>query len=93
MPSESVNVPNGRSADGVSMAPVELLRVPVEEIAVGTVQPVRETDVASRILAKVTEVNIKAGQTVNEGDVLMRLDDTDLRSRRAMADRRGPRAA
>lgn len=85
VPSESADVPEGRSVDGVSVAPVELLRVPVEEIAVGTVRPVRETDVATKILAKVTEVNIKAGQTVNEGDVLIRLDDTDLRSRRAQA--------
>ncbi len=36
---------------------------------------------ASKILARVEEVRIKAGQEVNEGDVLVVLDSTNLKAR------------
>jgi RND family efflux transporter MFP subunit len=75
----------GRPLEGRPIAQAELIRVPVEETAVGSVRPVRETGVAPKILAKVIEVNITAGQTVKQGDVLARLDDSDLRSRRDQA--------
>ena len=40
-----------------------------------------ETTIASKLLARVVEVNLKAGQSVHAGDVLVRLDDTDLRAK------------
>jgi RND family efflux transporter MFP subunit len=61
--------------------PVTLAKVPMSESAVGTIRAVHETAVASRILARVMEVNLKAGQAVRAGDVLVRLDDVDLRAR------------
>jgi RND family efflux transporter MFP subunit len=42
---------------------------------------VHEAAVAAKLLARVTEGHVKAGQTVNQGDVLVRLDDADLRAR------------
>ena len=42
---------------------------------------VHETAIASRILARVLEVNLKAGQAVKKDQVLLRLDDADLRAR------------
>jgi len=67
-----------------------VVRLPVTESAVGTIQALHETTVASRILARVVEINLRAGQVVKVGDVLIRLDDTDLRARlqeaRAAAD-------
>lgn len=54
---------------------------PRVETAVGTIQPVRRVELASRILARIIEVNLAAGQRVAEGDVLIRLDDTDLTAR------------
>jgi RND family efflux transporter MFP subunit len=56
--------------------------LPVEESAVGTVQPVHRVEVASRLLARALEVNVVAGQRVAAGEVLVRLDDTDLIARR-----------
>ncbi len=58
---------------------------PLEETAIGTIQPVHRAEVASRLLARVVEVNVVAGQAVRKGDVLVRLEDTDLRSRVAQA--------
>jgi membrane fusion protein, multidrug efflux system len=58
-----------------------LLRLPMVESAVGTIRAVHETSVGSKLLARVVDVNLKAGQKVRAGDVLVRLDDTDLKAK------------
>jgi RND family efflux transporter MFP subunit len=63
------------------IVPVRLIKLPLTESAVGTVQAVHETTIASKLLSRVTEMNIKAGQAVKKNDVLMRLDETDLRAK------------
>jgi RND family efflux transporter MFP subunit len=60
---------------------VQSIRLPVVESAVGTIRAVHETTIGSKLLARIIEVNLKAGQKVREGDVLVRLDDTDLRAK------------
>lgn len=68
-----------RSSDvNGNVEPVRLVRLPLYESAVGTVRAVHETTIGSKLLARVMEVNLKAGQKVRTGDVLVRLDDTDL---------------
>jgi RND family efflux transporter MFP subunit len=64
-----------------NVAKVRLIRLPVYESAVGTIRSVHETTIASKLLARVIEVNLKAGQGVRAGDVLVRLDNTDLAAR------------
>ncbi len=63
------------------IASVQLVRLPLSESAVGTIRAVHETTIGSKLLARVTEVNLKAGQKVKAGDVLLRLDDADLRAK------------
>ena len=71
-----------RSADVKgNVEPVRLVRLPLYESAVGTVRAVHETSIGSRLLASVMEINLKAGQNVRTGDVLVRLDDTDLKAK------------
>jgi len=69
---------------------VQSREIPRVETAVGTVRAVHETAIASKILAKVVEVAVIAGQKVTTGEILMKLDDEDLRARlkqaRASAD-------
>jgi len=65
-----------------SVAEVRLARLPVVETAVGTIRPVHETTIGSKLLSRVVEANLKSGQAVKVGDVLVRLDDTDLQARR-----------
>ena len=79
-PSESEGQAHG------ALAPVRLVRRSMVETAVGTIRPVHETAIGARLLARVVEVNLKAGQAVNAGDVLVRLDDVDLRARRRQAE-------
>ena len=70
------------SARVIEITPVTLPRT---ETAVGTIQPVHRVEIASRILARVLEVNVTAGQSVAKGDILARLEDTDLKSRLSQA--------
>lgn len=70
-----------RLAAGQSVVEARLIKAPVIESAVGTIRAVRETAVAAKILARVTEVHVQAGQKVAAGDVLVRLDDRDLKAR------------
>jgi RND family efflux transporter MFP subunit len=60
---------------------VRQIRVPRIESAVGTIRAVHETTIGSKLLARVIEVQLKAGQKVREGDVLVRLDDADLQAK------------
>jgi RND family efflux transporter MFP subunit len=74
------------SMAGLATAEVRLVRRPRYETAVGTVRAVHEAAVASRLLAKVVEVKVQAGQSVTRDEVLIRLDDSDLQSRLKQAD-------
>jgi membrane fusion protein (multidrug efflux system) len=69
------------------IAEVELRTVPRITRAVGTIRAVHETAVGSRLLAHVKKVHVVAGQAVEEGDVLIELDQADIeaRQRRAQA--------
>jgi RND family efflux transporter MFP subunit len=65
-----------------SVAEARLVLLPLIETAVGTIRPVHETRIGAKLLARVVEVNLKAGQVVEAGDVLLRLDDMDLQAKR-----------
>ncbi|MFO0866187.1 MAG: efflux RND transporter periplasmic adaptor subunit [Gemmataceae bacterium] len=76
--------PHGRAKvdpTSLNLAEIRSIRRPRYETAVGTIRAVHEAGVASRVLARVVEVNVKAGQPVQQGDVLFRLDDADLQAR------------
>lgn len=60
---------------------VRLVRRPRVETAIGTVRAVHEAAVAAKILARVVDVKVKAGQTVQQGELLVQLDDADLQAR------------
>ncbi len=62
-------------------ATVRRVSLPQTEEAVGTVRAVNEMVVTPRVAARITELNLAAGQRVTKGDVLVRLDDRDLKAR------------
>jgi RND family efflux transporter MFP subunit len=66
---------------GAAMFAVQKVRVTDTETASGQVTPVHEANVAAQIMEKITEINVKPGQVVKKGDVLVRLDDKVLQSR------------
>jgi len=56
-------------------------RVPAVEEAVGTVRSRRRVEVAAQVVARIVEVRVDAGDVAAKGDVLVRLDDRELRAR------------
>ncbi|MCK6555834.1 efflux RND transporter periplasmic adaptor subunit [Candidatus Binatia bacterium] len=78
----------GFGAVAVPTAPADAIKativeesVPVVEEAAGTVQAERKTGVSARILAAIREIAVRAGDQVEKGAVLIRLDDRDLQAR------------
>lgn len=59
----------------------QAITVPTTQVAVGTVQALREAEISAKILARIKAMRVRAGQTVKRGDVLVELDATDLQSR------------
>jgi RND family efflux transporter MFP subunit len=80
VPATTATQPRPSPVEG-RVVKVRLVRLPLSESAVGTIRAVHETSIGSKLLARVVEVNLKAGQRVRAGDVLVRLDDTDLQAR------------
>jgi len=58
----------------------EVTKQHVEE-AVGTLKAASRTVISARILAMIEDVNVVAGDQVKQGDVLVRLQDKELRAR------------
>jgi RND family efflux transporter MFP subunit len=79
-PAEGSSSP-ARFPTDVEWVEARYVHLPVVETAVGSVRAVHQATVASKLLAKVVEVTVQAGQTVREGEVLARLDDEDLQAR------------
>ena len=73
--------PAGRPVGKTPLAIVRKIRVPATESAVGSVRAVQQSAVASRIRANVIETSVRAGQVVKKDEVLIRLDDADLKAR------------
>ncbi len=78
----------GGRGDGPPPETVEVRRIrrPRYESAVGTIKPVHEVAIASKILAVIEEIRVSAGQAVRAGDVLVVLDDEALVARLRQAE-------
>jgi RND family efflux transporter MFP subunit len=62
-------------------AAVRLVTLPRTEEAVGSVRPVTEMVLTPRVAARITELNLAAGRAVEKDELLVRLDDRDLKAR------------
>ena len=63
-----------------SVVEVRLLQTTETVSAVGTVEPRRKAEVASRLLATVLEVKVDAGEMVTAGQTLVVLDDREIQA-------------
>lgn len=73
------------SAAAVPFYTVSAVTAPQVAEAVATVQPQFKTTVSARVVANIVELPVAAGQHVCKGDLLVRLDDRDMRARRQQA--------
>jgi RND family efflux transporter MFP subunit len=71
----------GPDVAGAEVAIVEESVGPAIDWASAEVASARHTTIASRVLARIEEVRVRAGSSVAEGEVLVVLDARDLRSR------------
>ncbi len=67
--------------EGAQVAVAEARTVPLVEWTGGTLASARRTAVSSRILARIQDVRVRAGDTVRVGDVLVVLESTDYEAR------------
>jgi len=69
-----------RLSEGLKTVAVETLQTTEEVDAVGTVQPRMKTDVASRLLASINQINFDPGDQVQQGQLLATLDDREIQA-------------
>jgi HlyD family secretion protein len=69
------------SAAGLSTQRIKIQTIPAITEAVGTVQAEQFAAVTSRVVANILEMRAAAGQRVSSGEILVVLDDRDLRHR------------
>ncbi|MCX7846553.1 MAG: efflux RND transporter periplasmic adaptor subunit [bacterium] len=60
--------------------PVEQVDLPETYRAAGTVTSRTHIDISPRIVARILEITVRAGDRVTNGTLLLRLDDADLRA-------------
>lgn len=67
--------------EGDAAEPVNEVVKPYFEEAVGTLKAAQRTEISSRILAPIQEINVRAGQDVAAGEVLLKLDPREIEAR------------
>jgi HlyD family secretion protein len=67
---------NGREPEGVAVetAPVGAMTVVQTVTATGRIQPVTQINISADVSAKITRLEVKEGQWVDKGDLLLELD-------------------
>ncbi len=77
---------SSESAESLNSVAARIITQPRYETATGSVQPIHEAAVASRLLSKVIEISVAAGQIVEKDQALVKLDDADLQARLKQAE-------
>lgn len=77
-----------KKVPAAQLAEAKFIEIPHSEEAPGTIRPLHETSLASKVREpeKVIEVNVVAGQEVHKGDLLVKLDSSTWQNRKEMAE-------
>jgi RND family efflux transporter MFP subunit len=67
-------------APGQTTVPARLLTTPQTVDVVGSIEPFHKALVASQVMAVIHRVFVRAGQSVDEGQLLVELDDRELQA-------------
>ncbi len=74
-PAVAATLPSGK------IVSVKSRRIAMTESAMGSIKAIHESVITSKLAARVVEVKLKAGQAIKKGEVLVRLDDSELQAR------------
>ena len=83
-PLQNVTTESGQVKQVVSET-VRLAHVPVPVTAVGTTEPYARATPGTRLLGRVASVAVEEGQRVKSGEVLVRIEGSDLSAKRQQA--------
>jgi len=83
-PGIKTSAPGGSSQEA-EVAPVEWVSTDLIAEAIGTVKAKHKTIIASKLLARVEKVLVRAGDHVREGETLIELDNVDLEAKKGAA--------
>ena len=86
MSDESGDERSGPRSTPVGVATPEMRQVEDAVTAVGTLMPIRAVDIVPNAPGRVTGVPVTSGQTVEDGDLLVQLDDRAARAALAEAE-------
>lgn len=71
-------IPGAWAAGPLAVAPAQVREVELTYAADGVVEAVRQSTVSAQIAGRITEINFDAGDAVRKGQVLVRIDDTEV---------------
>ncbi len=60
---------------------VSTMQIPQQELIAANITPMQDTEVSSRIIAQIATINVRAGQRVKQGDLLITLEQSELLAR------------
>jgi len=66
---------------GAETSDVHEITQPYVAEAIGTLKAANRTEIAARVMARITDVHVKAGDTVERGDELVLLDPRDFQAK------------
>lgn len=72
-------------AKRVEVATLDKINIAIESSVAANVRGLQETLISSQLSARIIQIAVRVGQTVNKGDVLVELDCTDYQARLAQA--------
>ena len=71
---------NRKSRTGVYLSEVKKRNIEKVVTASGTIEPKRKVNVSASAIGKITQLAVREGQQVNEGDFILQIDPTEYQS-------------
>ena len=85
-PAHEANPIDAPEVSGVELEQIHLVSVPESYQTTGTVVPKSSSTISSRVMGTVTSLLVKEGDTVKAGQLLLTIDDRDLKEKLRGAD-------
>ena len=82
---QAVNKTESQQTIAANVATVELGTVPMMAVVPGSIVSDQKAQISSRLIGYIKDLNVKVGQKVKRGELLFKIDSTDVKSQIAQA--------